>query len=251
MLGFFWALASLDHEEREAAARGLVEELAAAQAQFEADESAEEEGGAGNTSGEEEEAEETVAKGGTGTKQGPRLRGCCPLLVYALRRLCRGLGSSRQGARQGFALALAALLAQLEQLDTRDAQAVMDEVLEPVGKVKGGGCLAHAWHGRKRAFPQPHPPPPPPPTPPPSHTSTPPHTHTHTHTTTTTTNRFRGATFGMCCWDRSLASRHWCAAAGRWRRVRQPRWPDSYWRRPGRKPSAKSWPVRPGWENGG
>eukprot|EP00850_Spirogloea_muscicola_P003391 SM000013S26560 [mRNA] locus=s13:1161056:1167347:+ [translate_table: standard] len=38
--------------------------------------------------------------------QVPGLEGCCPAAGYALRRLVRGLASSRQGARQGFALAL-------------------------------------------------------------------------------------------------------------------------------------------------
>lgn len=37
---------------------------------------------------------------------------CFGVQVYALRRLVRGLGSGRQGARQGFATALALLLGQ-------------------------------------------------------------------------------------------------------------------------------------------
>jgi hypothetical protein len=40
------------------------------------------------------------------------LRRCSPLMIYALRRLARGLGSARAGARQGFATALALLLSR-------------------------------------------------------------------------------------------------------------------------------------------
>ncbi|KAE8257363.1 hypothetical protein A4X13_0g2410 [Tilletia indica] len=43
---------------------------------------------------------------------------CTPDLAYSLRRLIRGLASPRQGARQGFAVALAELLSQLKQITT-------------------------------------------------------------------------------------------------------------------------------------
>ena len=42
---------------------------------------------------------------------------CC-LQTYALQRLVRGLGSGRQGARQGFAVALTALLQQVPAVPT-------------------------------------------------------------------------------------------------------------------------------------
>ena len=38
--------------------------------------------------------------------------------VYALERLMRGLGSGRQGARQGFALALTVLLKEIPAIPT-------------------------------------------------------------------------------------------------------------------------------------
>jgi DNA polymerase phi len=59
--------------------------------------------------------------------------------VYAFKRLCRGLGSSRQGARQGFSLAIAALLAGTSAVGPAEAVAVVEGLLEPAGKV--GRCL--------------------------------------------------------------------------------------------------------------
>ena len=67
--------------------------------------------------------------------------GCaaCPQ-VYAFKRLCRGLGSSRQGARQGFSLAMTSLLASTQCIAPTEAVAAIEGVLEPAaaGKVRGG-----------------------------------------------------------------------------------------------------------------
>ena len=67
--------------------------------------------------------------------------------VYALRRLVRGLGSGRQGARQGFATALSLLLSkQADQLcdhggqfvDAGDVLALIDSCLEAGASMKAG-----------------------------------------------------------------------------------------------------------------
>lgn len=124
-------------EEREKAARGLVEALAASQAEFA-------EGSASEGADEEEEEEGEHAdqqQGGGARRREDPLHGCSPLLVYAVRRLCRGLASSRQGARQGFALALSSLLRRLDCVGTGQVLAVLDDVLEPAGKVGAVGCV--------------------------------------------------------------------------------------------------------------
>lgn len=62
--------------------------------------------------------------------------------VYAFKRLCRGLGSSRQGARQGFALAITSLLGATECVGPSEAVAAIEGVLEPVGKVGAQASVA-------------------------------------------------------------------------------------------------------------
>ena len=113
VLRFFWDLASLDESTREQAASSLVQELAAKQAEFE--------------------------KGGGGAEAATdaALTGCCPLMVYAVKRLCRGLASSRQGARQGFALALAGLLQSTHCISPAEMIALLASVLEPSSSAKG------------------------------------------------------------------------------------------------------------------
>jgi len=45
------------------------------------------------------------------------IEGCHPKVAYSLKRLCKGLASSRKAARQGFALALTALLQEIRYLN--------------------------------------------------------------------------------------------------------------------------------------
>jgi hypothetical protein len=70
-----------------------------------------------------------------------------PSQVYALRRLVRGLGSGRQGARQGFATALSLLLSkQADQhshhggpfVDAGDVLILIDSCLEAGSSMKAG-----------------------------------------------------------------------------------------------------------------
>ena len=76
LLSFFWDLAAVDVDKRVKAATSLVDVLQRAQ----------------------------HAHNGA---EGPT----CPDLAYAVRRLVRGLASSRDGARQGFGAALIEVLA--------------------------------------------------------------------------------------------------------------------------------------------
>ena len=99
----------------------------ASQAEFEAESGA-----------EASDDDEPAANGGGGRARdvARALRRCSPLVVYAFKRLCRGLGSSRQGARQGFSLAISALLGASQCIAPGEAVAAIEGVLEPVGKVR-------------------------------------------------------------------------------------------------------------------
>jgi DNA polymerase phi len=84
-LPLYWDLASLDPETRTTAARTLISTLASFQTAF----------------------EETGAKTDTTENDEDSLEvNCAPDVSYALKRLIRGLPSSREAARQGYSLAL-------------------------------------------------------------------------------------------------------------------------------------------------
>lgn len=119
---------SAQQDAREKAAAALVEALVANQAEFEAESGAE--------ASDEDEAAANGGGGGRGSDVARALRRCSPLMVYAFKRLCRGLGSSRQGARQGFSLAISALLGATQCIGPGEAVAAIEGVLEPVGKVR-------------------------------------------------------------------------------------------------------------------
>ena len=56
--------------------------------------------------------------------------------VYGLKRLVRGLGSGRQGARQGYALALGKLLSDVSALPMSQVLKVMSSELDVSGQAK-------------------------------------------------------------------------------------------------------------------
>ena len=85
-LQHYWDLASFDPAVRINAAQSLVRSLA----EFQKDHEATIQNGTHKTATTEDELDTL----------------CAPDVSYALRRLLRGLPSSRQGARQGFSLAL-------------------------------------------------------------------------------------------------------------------------------------------------
>lgn len=171
MLSFFWDLASLEHvreallcyqpgsaanpwaraltsrsfltsgvqDAREKAATALVDELLKSQA--EEGESEEE---------EEAEAEAEATGQGRGQEVARALRRCTPLTVYAVKRLCRGLASGRQGARQGFALGLTTLLARSDCLSPEEAVTVLTGVLATGTKASPPSrccCCRRRWQG--------------------------------------------------------------------------------------------------------
>ena len=73
------------------------------------------------------------------------------LQVYGLKRLVRGLASGRQGARQGNALALSKLLADIPALSINEVLATMASELEVSGQAK----VSFKLHHRKgHAFPE-------------------------------------------------------------------------------------------------
>ena len=68
--------------------------------------------------------------------------------AYVLKRLVRGLGSGRQGARQGFALALTALLGARPSLSPASVLELMDQHL-PFSKSMQASCWSlclAVWH---------------------------------------------------------------------------------------------------------
>ncbi|KAL3135482.1 hypothetical protein ABBQ38_005962 [Trebouxia sp. C0009 RCD-2024] len=110
VLKYFWDLASLDENARSTAAEGLVAELKASQANLD-------------------------SSNATNSKQPSQ----SPSLVYGLKRLVRGLGSGRQGARQGYALALGKLLSDVPEhtLPVDQVLKVMSSELDVSGQAKG------------------------------------------------------------------------------------------------------------------
>jgi hypothetical protein len=61
-------------------------------------------------------------------------------LEYTIRRLVRGLASSRQGARQGFSLALTEVLAEFPEVDIETVMKTMEESMAVTGL-----CLWRMW----------------------------------------------------------------------------------------------------------
>ena len=93
-LDYFWTLASTDQSDRVGAANGIVSFLVAEQAKPQPEDDVP------ASTVEEGDAPSSAAAFGT----------CRDNLRYALKRLVKGLQSSRAGARQGFSLALVGIL---------------------------------------------------------------------------------------------------------------------------------------------
>eukprot|EP00775_Hariotina_reticulata_P004051 gene4051-4298_t len=150
LLQYFWDLASLEQADRVAAADALVTALVASQKVFDVEHRATDAQPAGSLEQNE---------GGSRQQRMEQALHCCsPHMAYGLKRLARGLASSRQGARQGFAAALAATLQysaaavaataqasssnrtpQLQQpfVSAAGVLAVLDACLEVTGAMKG------------------------------------------------------------------------------------------------------------------
>jgi hypothetical protein len=125
LLGLFWNLADVEPQVRIDAAAALVAHVRAAQARAPPAAAA---------------AAAKPARAGAGAAAEP-----CAELEYAAQRLVRGLSSSRDCARQGFALALAAALRELPELTTERVLSLVDDTLG--GAPKGAGAAAGAHGG--------------------------------------------------------------------------------------------------------
>jgi hypothetical protein len=133
-LQVFWDLAKEDATERLAACERLLAGLQEEQKVYTA---------AGGAKGkqvkkeddmdtdeeEDDDKAEHDDEEGTGAGLAPTVlsNALCPSLSYALKRLSRGLASSRAGARQGFALALTEILASMPIVQTEDVLAIVED----------------------------------------------------------------------------------------------------------------------------
>ncbi|CAI5969182.1 unnamed protein product [Closterium sp. NIES-64] len=182
-LQIYWHLASVRRGPRETAAVALVSELTTAQKAYlraqgggkkglkkgsedesseeeeneseEEEEASDEETEDEEESGEEDEEEEDEEdemeeeEEGEETKGVLKLEGCCDEITYAVKRLIRGLESSRGGARQGYSVALAACLRALPSLHSHlPAIAAAIPLLIPLPNNARGKVASEALFGR-------------------------------------------------------------------------------------------------------
>ena len=106
----FWNLASLEASQRQEAASTLLQRLQLSQ-RAHSEKLLQQHGGAGSD-GEEKKKKKKTSPAAAASVVLTELEGngLSPELRYAVKRLVRGLGSAREGARLGFALALTMLL---------------------------------------------------------------------------------------------------------------------------------------------
>eukprot|EP00201_Polytomella_parva_P002816 CAMPEP_0175083796 /NCGR_PEP_ID=MMETSP0052_2-20121109/27617_1 /TAXON_ID=51329 ORGANISM="Polytomella parva, Strain SAG 63-3" /NCGR_SAMPLE_ID=MMETSP0052_2 /ASSEMBLY_ACC=CAM_ASM_000194 /LENGTH=1483 /DNA_ID=CAMNT_0016355357 /DNA_START=82 /DNA_END=4530 /DNA_ORIENTATION=+ len=150
ILKYFWDLTDLNEDNRKRAAEFLVIELLEEQKAFLAE-----------NFGDAVPSAPTVDVSAPKVKQlEQHLENCSPAIVYALRRLARGLQSGNKGARQGFATALALLLSQAQAagislVDAAGVLVLLDVCLDGasrggeakniiLGKVFGMGALVRS-----------------------------------------------------------------------------------------------------------
>ncbi|KAJ0962754.1 hypothetical protein J5N97_027876 [Dioscorea zingiberensis] len=117
----FSDLASAESSVRKAAAEALVVELRKAQKVFEKV----------GKKGIEEEVVPLEAKKDEGFEN------CAPSVIYAIRRLVRGVSSSRECARQGFALGLAVIVGTIPSIRVDSVMKLIDDELKVTAKMEG------------------------------------------------------------------------------------------------------------------
>jgi len=133
ILQLFWDLAALEPSKRQAAASALVGHAAEAQA------AATDTGAQAATVAADADDKERAAAA---------LATCAPLAAYVVRRLCRGLGSGRDGARQGFATALTQALTVVTAVPLEHAFALLKSSLEPVTGASKGAEVNDSFFGQ-------------------------------------------------------------------------------------------------------
>ncbi|KAL5700073.1 DNA-directed DNA polymerase [Ranunculus cassubicifolius] len=120
-IGVFKELASADVSVRKAAAEKLVVELVEVQKAYEKEDKVE------------------VVEGGLQleAEKDDGLTNCAPSLRYAIRRLIRGVSSSRECARPGFALGLTALVGAIRSIKVDSLMKLIIDLLEVSSSMKG------------------------------------------------------------------------------------------------------------------
>eukprot|EP00249_Psilotum_nudum_P023322 c28830_g1_i1 orf=479-4615(-) len=122
----YWKLASVNASVRELASLALVRELEISQEAYESD---------GHRDRLSEEVAEDEVLGAVKDDDG--LRGCSPGVRYAIRRLVRGVSSSHESARQGFAMALASVIGALPCIKSEVILKLIKNFLEVTPSMKG------------------------------------------------------------------------------------------------------------------
>ncbi|XP_020253656.1 DNA polymerase V-like [Asparagus officinalis] len=122
-INVFKDLASADLLVRKAAAEKLVVELIEVQRAYEK---------VGGEKGKEEEGEVQLE-----AEKDDGLDNCAPSLRYAIRRLIRGVSSSRECARQGFALGLSIVVAKIPTIKVEPLMKSIVNLLEVSASMKG------------------------------------------------------------------------------------------------------------------
>uniref|UniRef100_K3YPC9 DNA polymerase V n=1 Tax=Setaria italica TaxID=4555 RepID=K3YPC9_SETIT len=125
-MNVFRDLASPEASVREAAAEALVSELREVQKAYEK----------GARKGEREAADGDASSQMEAEKD-DGLDNCAPSVRYAIRRLIRGISSSREYARQGFALGLAVVLESIRAIRVEAVMKLIPNLLEYSSSMKG------------------------------------------------------------------------------------------------------------------
>ncbi|XP_058069514.1 rDNA transcriptional regulator pol5 [Magnolia sinica] len=120
-VGVFRDLASADLSVRESAAEALVTELWSVQKVYQK---------LGKKGSNEDEAQLEAEKD-------DGLKNCAPSLRYAIRRLIRGVSSSRECARQGFALGLTVIVGTIPSIKVDSLMKLIVDLLEVSSSMKG------------------------------------------------------------------------------------------------------------------
>ncbi|GER55585.1 DNA polymerase V family [Striga asiatica] len=120
-IGVFKDLAAVDTSVREAAAKALVTELREVQNAYE----------------RLENKDEVEDKSKLEAEKCDGLNNCAPSVRYAVRRLIRGVSSSRECARQGFALGLTVLVGTVPSIKLDSLLKLIDTLLEVTSSMKG------------------------------------------------------------------------------------------------------------------
>jgi len=145
ILPLFWDLASLEDKQRSRAAAKLLKVLAAAQEKHKVFIHATQE----KTNlhlNRTPPSQETIgnwdeASAGPFGSEADVFALCAGEVTYSLKRLVRGLPSSREGARQGFSLALTELLALVDFIPASIVFGWVQQHSEVTGGMSGSVCL--------------------------------------------------------------------------------------------------------------